>query len=72
MLLVVVGLFNLPSILFFKSCAVPVYPPLSSLLSKLLGSLKITMNIGATNISCLINALKEAAGKPSYQEIPLL
>lgn len=34
---------------------------LSTLLSKLLGSLKITMSIGNTNISCLINALKEIA-----------
>lgn len=32
---------------------------LSTLLSKLLGSLKITMNIGNTNISCLINALRD-------------
>ena len=41
---------------------------LSSLLSKLLGSLKITMNIGATNISCLINALKEIALAVPTQE----
>ena len=34
---------------------------LSTLLSKLLGSLKITISIGSTNISCLINALKEIA-----------
>lgn len=34
---------------------------LSTLLSKLLGSLKITVSIGNTNISCLINALKEIA-----------
>lgn len=34
---------------------------LSTLLSKILGSLKITINIGSTNISCLINALKEIA-----------
>ena len=33
-LLVVVGLFNLLSILFFKSWAVPTYKPLSSLLFK--------------------------------------
>lgn len=34
---------------------------LSTLLSKLLGSLKITISIGNTNISCLINALREIA-----------
>ena len=41
---------------------------LSTLLSKLLGSLKITMNIGNTNISCLINALREIALSLPTQE----
>lgn len=34
---------------------------LSTLLSKIMQSLKITVDIGSTNISCLINALKEIA-----------
>ena len=43
---------------------------LSTLLSKLLGSLKVTVNVGSTNISCLINALKEIAlAVPTQQNI---
>lgn len=34
---------------------------LSTLLSKIMQSLKITVNIGSTNISCLINTFKEIA-----------
>lgn len=43
---------------------------LSTLLSKLMGSLKVTVNIGSTNISCLINALREIAlAVPTQQNI---
>lgn len=41
---------------------------LSTLLSKLMGSLKVTVNIGSTNISCLINALREIALAVPTQE----
>lgn len=43
---------------------------LSTLLTKLLGSLKVTVNIGSTNISCIINALREIAlAIPTQQNI---
>lgn len=41
---------------------------LSTLLSKILGSLKISVNIGSTNVACLINALKEIALSLPTQE----
>ena len=43
---------------------------LSTLLSKITQSLKITVNIGSTNISCLVNALQEIAlAIPTQQNI---
>ena len=41
---------------------------LSTLLSKIMQAVKITVNIGGTNISCLINALKEIAMAIPTQE----